>query len=114
MKTTQQLIVAAVFAAFGAGAMAQEATPDTWISAATASKSRDQVKAELAQARKDGSIKSSAANYDFVGRTAATKTRDQVRAEVAAARASGEYEALNSEAYAFRSVPPAPVYAQTK
>ena len=80
----------------GGGAIAQEATPDTWMKAG-ASKSRAQVKSELEQARKDGTIKAVTPGYDFVGQVAATKTREQVRAETAAARASGEYDALNAE-----------------
>jgi hypothetical protein len=113
MNTTIRFIAAAAIATLGSAAFAQEATPDTWISGAKATKSIEQVKAELTQARKDGSIKSGSANYDYVGRTQATKSRDQVKAELAAAQASGEYAALNREAADFRSVPPAPVYAKS-
>ena len=99
MNATRQLIATVVLAVVGAGsAIAQEATPDTWIDAATASKSRAQVQAELAQARKDGSVKAWSANYDFVGRTSSAKSRDQVRTEALAARDSGELAAINAEA----------------
>ena len=110
MNIARQIIVTIVGATIGAAALAQEATPDTWMNA-TASKSREQVQQELQQARKDGSIKSWSANYDFVGRTASAKTRDQVRAELVAARESGEYDSLNSEAYGFH-IPRTPVYAK--
>jgi hypothetical protein len=98
--------------AFGACALAQEATPDTWIDDAAASKSRDQVKRELAQAKTDGSIKSGSITYDFVAATNSVKSRDQVNAELIAARESGQYDRLNSEAYAFGATPRSTAYAQ--
>jgi hypothetical protein len=88
-------IAAAVFAVFGAAAVAQEATPDTWMNVG-AVKSRAQVQAELAQARADGTIKATSLGY--LPRIESTKTRQQVRAELLAARASGEYAAINAEA----------------
>jgi hypothetical protein len=107
-----KLIAPALFAAFGTGAFAQEATPDTWIDDAVASKSRHQVMAELAQARMDGSIKSGSITYDFVAATDSVKRRDQIMAEVIAARESGEYDRLNSEAHAFGATPRSTAYAQ--
>ena len=112
MKATQRLITAVLFATIGAGAVAQEATPSTWIDSAVASKSRDQVKAELAQARNDGTVHAGSIDYNFVAATAPTKTRAQVRAELAAARASGEYEVLNGEVHAFRPAPRSTAYAK--
>lgn len=103
MNFTKQLIAAASLTVIGLSAFAQEATPDTWMHDAQASKSRQEVVAELEAARKDGTINASSVNYDFVRRAAATKTRAQVGAELAEARESGEYEAMNSEAYAFNN-----------
>jgi hypothetical protein len=112
MNIVKPLIAAASLAVIASSAFAQEATPDTWISDAQASKKRQQVNAELAAARKDGTINAGSATYNFVGRAASTKTRDQVRAELAEARASGEYDALNSEAHALGHGPtPKPTYA---
>ena len=103
MKLTKQLIAAAALTVIGLSAFAQEATPDTWMSDARASKSRQEVSAELAAARKDGTINASSANYDFVRRSPPVKTREQVRAELDQARASAEYAAMNSEVHAFRN-----------
>ena len=103
MKSTKQLIAAATLTVIGLSAFAQEATPDTWMREARASKSRQEVLAELQAARKDGTINAVSENYDFVRRSPSVKTREEVRAELAQARASGEYAAVNSEAYAFRN-----------
>ena len=112
MKVTQRLITFALFATFGGAAFAQEATPDTWLNGAVASKSRDQVKAELAQARKDGTINAVSVNYNFAAATNATKSRDQVKAELMAARESGEYDVLNNEVHAFGITPRSTAYAK--
>ena len=101
MNAIKTLIALATIAAAGSS-FAQEASSDAWMQAA-ASKSRDQVAAELAQARKDGSIKSVSATYDFVKASPAVKTRAQVQAETLAAIESGELQALNAEASAFRA-----------
>ena len=103
MKSTKQLIAAATLMVIGLSAFAQEATSDTWMRDARASKSRQEVAAELQAARKDGTINAVSANYDFVRRSPSVKTREQIRAELAQARASGEYAAMNGEAYAFRN-----------
>jgi len=102
MNATRHLIVAIIGSAFGMGALAQEATPDTWMGASSL-KSRVQVEEELQQARLDGSIDFTALGYDFVARSLATKMRDEVRSELLAAKHSGEYSALNSEVHAFQS-----------
>ena len=92
------LLAAVAIALAGSSAFAQEATPDTWQQVA-ATKSVEQVRTELAQARKDGTIRSWSAGY--IEKLPAVKSRDQLRAEVAAARRSGELDSIDSEAYAF-------------
>ena len=110
----KQAIAAAAIAVLGSAAHAQEIIPPfTWGDLPATTMTRDQVKAELDAARKDGSIKAVSATYDFAGRSPSTKTREQVRAELAAARASGEFDALNNEVYAFPIVPRTPVYAKS-
>jgi hypothetical protein len=103
MKSTQKLIAAAALTLIGLSAFAQEATPDTWTRDARASKSRQEVRAELQAARKDGTINATSPTYDFVRRSPSVKTREQVRTELTEARFSGEYAAMNSEAYAFKN-----------
>ena len=92
------LFAAIALAVAGTSAFAQEATADTWQQVA-ATKSVEQVRTELAQARKDGTIRSWSAGY--IEKLPAVKSRDQLRAEVAAARRSGELDSIDSEAYAF-------------
>ena len=97
------LIAAAALALLGStAAFAQEATPDTW-QQVQATKSRADVQAELAQARKDGSIKFGGAGY--IETLQSTRSRAELRAEVAQARASGELDAINGEVYAFQPQP---------
>jgi hypothetical protein len=91
-------LAALALALVGASAFAQEATPDTWQQVA-ATKSVAHVRAELAQARQDGTIKSWSAGY--IEKVPAVKSREQLRAEVAAARRTGELDAIDSEAFAF-------------
>ena len=93
MKTTRQLIVILAGAIVGAGAFAQEATPDTWMKVAS-STSHDAVSMESGQARIDASSEA----YDFAAHAASGKTRGQVRAELLEAKASGEFDELNAEA----------------
>jgi len=92
------LFAALVLAVAGTSSFAQEATPDTWQQVA-ATQSVEQVRAELAQARKDGTIKAWSAGY--VEKLTSAKSRDQARAEVAAARRSGELDTIDSEAFSF-------------
>jgi hypothetical protein len=94
----KQVIAAIAFAVVGAAAVAQEATPDTWTQVAP-SKSFAQVRAELAQARQDGTIKAWSAGY--IEKVAASKSREEVRAELSEARASGELAAIGGEAHTF-------------
>jgi hypothetical protein len=106
------LLAALAFAVVGTSAIAQEATPDTWTQAA-ATKSVEQVRAELAQARKDGTIKFGGAGY--MEKLTSVKSRDQLRAEVVAARRSGELGAIGSEAHAFApAAGPNTVLAQSR
>lgn len=102
MKVMPKLVVATVFAAFGAGAIAQEATPDSWFPTIGTPKSRAEVLGELEQARKARSIHYGEAIRDATYLSTSVKTRDQVRAEVLAARASGELDARGEE-YGFDS-----------
>jgi hypothetical protein len=91
-------IVAIALAIAGTSAFAQEATSDAWMQAQS-TKSFEQVRAELVQARKDGTIKFGGAAY--MEKVASVKSRDQLRAEVASARRSGELDTIDSEAHAF-------------
>ncbi|HQC96753.1 MAG TPA: hypothetical protein PK306_13695 [Aquabacterium sp.] len=105
--TTRQVFAIATIAAaslLSAGAaFAQEATPDTWLSAAQTTKSRADVSAELFAARKTGLTKAWSAGYMEPVRSHAL--RAEVKAQTARAIASGEVRAINAEVYSF--VPPA-------
>jgi uncharacterized protein YdbL (DUF1318 family) len=86
-------------ALLGSGAaFAQEASSDAWMQAA-ATKSRAQVQAELQQARKDGTIRATAAGYMTPFKAVAT--RADVHTEVMTALRSGELERIDAEAHAF-------------
>ncbi len=104
-NTTRQIIaVAAVAAAslLSAGAaFAQEATPDTWLLTAQSSKSRADVSAELAAARKSGLTKAWSAGYMEPVRSHAL--RAEVKAQTALAIRSGELKAINAEVYSFNA-----------
>ncbi|MBI3155256.1 MAG: DUF4148 domain-containing protein [Burkholderiales bacterium] len=78
----------------GAAAFAQEATSDAWMSA-TSAKSAAEVRAEAAQARRDGNLRVYGAGYIEPLRT--KLTRAEVRADLEAARQSGEFARLNAE-----------------
>ncbi len=95
MKTTMLTMALCDLATHAA---AQEATPDTW-QQAQSTKSVEQVRSELAQARKDGTIKFGGAGY--MEKVASVKSRAQVRDEAIAARATGELQAIGGEAHAF-------------
>jgi len=120
-------IATALFAlaALSSGAQAQEATFEaapqwtigrsatTTAAAPVAGKTREQVRAELEQARKDGSIKAWSAGY-IESLPAGTASRADKRAEAAAALRTGEVARINAEAVDFQGVrAPArqPVYA---
>lgn len=94
---TRQLILAAALLT-GTAAFAQEATPDNWLNAAS-TRSVAEVRAELAQARRDGTI--DAWSRGYIEPLRGTLTRAEVRAEVEQARRSGELSTIDAEAYAF-------------
>lgn len=96
MNTTQSFFIAALSILLNGPVLAQEATPDTWISA-TSSASRAQIARELAQAERDGTIHAVSIGYDFVKHShTGTLTRAEVRAQLDAARASGELASIDS------------------
>jgi len=99
----KHLIAAVAVAAFGSAAFAQEATPDTWTQVPSTA-SAAQVRADLVQARKDGTIKFGGAGY--MEKLASAKSRDALRAEVESARRSGELDAIDAEAHAFARTAP--------
>lgn len=85
---------ALVMLAAAPAVFAQEATPDTWISASKSRLTRAEVRAEAIAARDAGLIPRGEASVEpFLPRTAAAlaqgKTRAQVRAETAEARRLG-------------------------
>jgi Domain of unknown function (DUF4148) len=87
-KTLITLIVAALGTVAGA-AQAAEADGDQWLQAAVATKSRDQVNAELQQARRDGTTGASGSSYKWLARATSVAQREDVRAEFRRARAAG-------------------------
>jgi hypothetical protein len=89
----------------GAAAQAQPVGFDPWMIEAVSMKSRDEVLAELRQARADGSIRATAADYDFAAASPAVKSRAQVMRELQEARATGEFAAANAEAHLFGRAP---------
>ena len=95
MKKLSVAVASLMLVAAGA-AFADDITPDTY-NAVPSVKTRDQVAAELAQAKADGSIKVWSTTYNPLTKFRSVKTRDQVVAELKAAQASGEYAVLNSE-----------------
>ena len=102
--TTRQLLTVAAIATaslLSAGTVfAQEATPDTWLQAAKSTKSRAEVSAELAAARKSGLTKAWSAGYMEPVRSQAL--RAEVRAQTLRAIESGELAAINAEVYSFK------------
>ena len=95
MKKLSVAVASLMLVAAGA-AFADDITPDTY-NAVPSVKTRDQVAAELAQAKADGSIKVWSTTYNPLTKFRSVKTRDEVVAELKAAQASGEYAVLNSE-----------------
>lgn len=96
MKTTPFFAVLAFTLAAAGSAVAQEAGSDAWMNAEV-TKTRAEVRAELAQARADGSIKAFSAGY--IPTQAARATRAEVAMAVRAARASGELDRIDAEAW---------------
>jgi hypothetical protein len=88
MNTPRTLIAAALVALFAAGgAVAQEATPDTWTEI-TSTVSRAEVRADAAAAQQAGRIEYGEASRSAVA-FVSTKTRAQVLAEAAEAQRLG-------------------------
>lgn len=101
MNTRQlfaSVAVSALAALSGTAALAQEATPDSWMSP-TLTQTRDTVQADLAQARADGSIRFSRAG--FIETLRPTKSRAELQSEVAAARSNGELQSIGGEVYTY-------------
>ena len=99
--TRQLLTIAAIAAAslLSAGAaLAQEATPDTWMQVQS-TKSRADVSAELFAARQSGLTKAWSAGYMEPVRNSAL--RAEVRARTLQAIQSGELNAINAEVYGY-------------
>lgn len=67
------------------------------VQAAVSTKTRAEVLAELAQARRDGSIRVSSIAYNPAQDSQSLKTREQVRSELMAARHSGQAQDLIGE-----------------
>ena len=102
-RSTRQLFAIATIATvalFSAGAsMAQEATADNWLLAATSSKTKDAVVAELEAARQSGLTEAWSDGY--LAPAPNQRLRDDVRAQTLRARASGELKAINAQVYDF-------------
>lgn len=105
MKRSTLLVVAGLIAALGSPAMAQEAEADAFANLQL-TKTRAEVMAELAQARRDGTINAWSARYVEPVRT--NFSRAEVRAQTLAAIRSGEVDAIGREAYDGRWLPRRP------
>jgi len=88
-------VVALALAAAGA-AYADDPSLDTY-GAIAATKTRAEVRAELVQARRDGSIKVWSTSYEMLALAKPAKTRTRVLRELDAAQATGELRAFNGE-----------------
>jgi hypothetical protein len=88
-------VVALALAAAGA-AYAESPTIDNYLHVQS-TKTRTEVATELAQAKRDGSIKAWSTSYNPLALMKSTKTRTEVVAELKAAQTSGELSALTSE-----------------
>jgi hypothetical protein len=109
MKKSSLVVALTLGVALVGAAYADDPTPDTYLQGAS-TKSRDQVAQELAQAKRDGSIKAWSTSYNPLALAKSVKTRDEVVAELKAAQASGELGAMTSEdsgsAYLARATAP--------
>lgn len=103
MNTKSLIAFAAAFAALASSqaVLAQEATPDTWISAASSTKTRAEVTAEFLVARQNGGLRFARAGY--MEPSAGGAQREAVRAETIAALRSGEIARMNAEVPALNS-----------
>ena len=82
-------------------------------SATATATTRQQVAAELQQARAAGKLKVFSSFYNGVNDFKSSKTRDEVKAELAQAQASGEFDVLNAEVVAFAPAVRKTAYATT-
>lgn len=106
MNARTSTLIAALALGFGGAAFAQEATYD-YPQPATSSVTRAAVLAELAQARADGTLQVTEANWPALPAFVAQKSRNDVRGEAIAARASGELQARTGEPQSFDGRTPA-------
>lgn len=101
MSKLHYFVYPAVAALSLAAALAAHAETPTVDNTATQvwsqTKTRDQVRAELAQARADGSIKVWSTSYNPLTVARTEKTRDQVKAELKAARDADYAAAMYGE-----------------
>lgn len=81
MNKLSLLVASATLALAGTAAFAQEATPD-YPQAVSSNVTRAQVQAELAQAKRDGSMRAWSTSYNPFAAARSLKTRDEVRAEL--------------------------------
>lgn len=97
MNTTLKILVAASIAAFAStAAFAQEATYD-YPTSYSSNVTRAQVQAELAQAKRDGSMRVHSTSYNHMAAAKSLKTRAEVVAETLADR-QGAAGAINAAA----------------
>jgi hypothetical protein len=95
------LVGAALLAALASAAAADEAALQAWPAAGEGGKTRAEVRAELVQARANGSMRVMSSSYNPLAESRSLKSAAQVRDELLAARASGEMAATLAEPHAF-------------
>lgn len=111
-------LVAVLSLAAASSAFADDPTPDNTATVPMVAKSRDQIQAELFQARKDGTTKVWSTTYNHMTAAKSLKTREEVRAEVLADRGHGYNELYGEDSGSFalnRKLPAreaGPVYAR--
>jgi hypothetical protein len=130
MSTTKLLLSAVALATAAFGAVAQEATPDHWMSEFRSQLTRAEVRAEVLRPPSDSEFEALVAEamgfipllragsvtitlYDEAGNVmqqvvSAAPTRAGVRAELQRAKASGEFARLHAEAWDFQAPAGAP------
>jgi len=110
MKKSSLVVALTLAVALVGAAYADDPTPDNNQSVAS-TKTRAEVQAELAQAKRDGSIKAWSMHYNHLAVAKSVNTRNEVLADLKAAQATGELKAFNSEVTGFadaaRAVKPA-------